>query len=130
MYQQGKIDYSTFCWEDGSYTMTLRNSSPEFPLELDLHPGNLILRAVRRLYKSERLQRLLSLDDRPIPSQQPTYALNELELESWEAKLLTMTDGMHTVSQLITASQQSALKVMAFIYAMMSLTILDRWRQY
>ena len=124
------IIYSTFCWEDGSYTMTLRNSSPEFPLELNLHPGNLILRAVRRLYKSERLQRLLSLDDRPIPSQQPTYALNELELESWEAKLLTMTDGMHTVSQLITASQQSALKVMAFIYAMMSLTILDRWRQY
>ncbi len=124
--QVKSIIYSVFCWEDGAYGMNFHRALPRFPLELDLHPGNLILRATRRLYKAERLQRLLSMEDRLIPSLQPTYALNELELETWEARLLPRADGTRTVAELIAMSGQSALKAMAFLYAMLSLTILER----
>lgn len=127
MGQQVKsIIYSVFCWDEGDYAINFRQGGLDFPLELDLHPGNLILRSIRRLYKGDRLQRLLSLEDRPTPSQQPTYALNELEMEPWEAKLLPLADGTRTVSDLVGLSGQPALKAMAFLYAMVALTILEK----
>ncbi len=120
------IIYSTFCWEDGAYELTSHKDAPPHPLELDFHPANLILRSIKRLYKPERLRRLLSPEERVIPSLQPTYALNEIELEPWEAQLLPRADGTRTVADLVSFSGQPAAKVQAFLYAMVALTILER----
>ncbi len=127
MGQQVKsIIYSTFCWEDGAYELTFRKDAPAHPLELDFHPANLILRSVKRLYKPERLRRLLAPEERVIPSLQPTYALNEIDLEPWEAQLLPRADGTRTVAELMSMAAQPAAKVQAFLYAMVALTILER----
>ncbi|MDR0965591.1 MAG: response regulator [Myxococcales bacterium] len=127
MGQQVKsIVYSAFCWEDGAYEMTFRDSTPPHPLEIDFHPANLILRSIRRLYKPERLRRLLTLEERVIPSLQPTYALSELELEPWEAQLLPKADGTRTVADLISLADRPPLEVQAFVYAMIALNVLER----
>lgn len=120
------IIYSTFCWEDGAYELTFRKDAPAHPLELDFHPANLILRSIKRLYKPERLRRLLAPEERVIPSLQPTYALNEIELEPWEAQLLPRADGTRTVAELTSLTAQPADRVQAFLYAMVALTILER----
>lgn len=120
------IIYSTFCWEDGAYELTFRKDAPAHPLELDFHPANLILRSIRRLYKPERLRRLLAPEERVIPSLQPTYALNEIDLEPWEAQLLPRADGTRTVAELMSLAGLPAAKVQAFLYAMVALTILER----
>ena len=53
-----------------------------------MHPANLIVRGVKKLYKPERLKRILALEDRLMPSRQPAYPQLDIELERWEADLL------------------------------------------
>ena len=120
------IAYSHFAWEEGEYRLHFADRAAHESIKIDLHPANLITRAVKKLYKPERLYRLLSPEDRLIPSQQPAYGLHEVELERWEAELLPRVDGTRTMAELIHVAQRPEHAVYGFLYGLTALKILER----
>ncbi|HVE86002.1 MAG TPA: response regulator [Myxococcales bacterium] len=120
------IIYSLFGWEDGTYLMSFKDKATAESIKLDVHPANLIVRGVKKLYKPERLRRLLAPEDRLIPSMQPAYALNEIDLEKWEAELLPRVDGTRTVAQLLAMAGRPEHVLYGFLYSLVSLSLLER----
>ena len=120
------IVYSVFGWETGEYRLHFADRAAKEAIKIDLHPANLITRGVKKLYKPERLYRLLSPEDRLIPSPQPAYGLHEVELERWEAELLPRVDGTRTLAELIHIAQRPEHAVYGFLYGLVALKILDR----
>lgn len=120
------IVYSVFGWEEGEYRLHFVDRAAREAIKIDLHPANLITRGVKKLYKPERLFRLLSPEDRLIPSQEPAYGLHEVELDRWEAELLPRVDGTRTVAELIHLAQRPEHAVYGFLVGMAALRILDR----
>jgi FixJ family two-component response regulator len=120
------IVYSAFGWEEGEYRLHFTDKAAHEAIKIDLHPANLITRGVKKLYKPERLFRLLSPEDRLIPSPQPSYGLHEVELERWEAELLPKVDGTRTMAELIHLAQRPEHAVYGFLYGLVALKILDR----
>jgi CheY-like chemotaxis protein len=119
------IIYSLFSWEDGTYVMSFKEKASAESIKLDLHPANLIVRGVKKLYKPERLRRLLRPEDRLIPAVAPSYNLSEVELERWEAELLPRVDGNRTVAELLAYANRPEQVVYGFLVAMRSLGVLD-----
>ncbi len=120
------IIYSSFGWEEGEYRMHFTDRAAKEAIKIDLHPANLITRGVKKLFKPERLFRLLSPEDRLLPSPQPAYGLHEVELERWEAEILPRIDGTRTVAEIIHIAQRPEHAVYGFLYGMLALKILDR----
>ena len=120
------IIYSVFGWEEGEYRLHFTDRAAKEAIKIDLQPANLITRGVKKLYKPERLFRLLSPEDRLIPSPQPAYGLHEVELERWEAELLPKVDGTRTLAELIHVAQRPEHAVYGFLYGLVALKILDR----
>ena len=83
------------------------------------------MRGIKKLYKAPRLRRLLSMEARPIPSQEPLFNLADVELQPWEAHLLPRCDGTRTVRQLIQLSGKSENEALASLVAMSALRVLD-----
>ncbi len=124
--QVKSIIYSLFGWEDGIYTLAFQKSATKESIKLDIHPANLIMRGIKKLYKPERLRRLLAPEDRVLPSLQPAYALNEIDLEKWEAELLPKVDGTRTVAEIVAMSGRPEHVVHGFLYALVALSVLER----
>jgi len=120
------IIYSLFGWEEGQYVMTFREKARAESIKLDIFPGTLIVRGIKKLYKPERLARLVPPEDRLLPSQQPAYQLHEIELEKWEASLLPRIDGTRTNAEIIALAGKPEHQVRAFLAAMLALQILER----
>lgn len=120
------IIYSLFGWEDGQYVFTFRDRARAESIKLDVFPGNLILRGIKKLYRPARLERLIPPDDRLMPSQQPAYQLHEVALEKWEAMLLPRLDGTRTNAEIISLAARPEHQVRAFLAGMMALQILER----
>ena len=66
---------------------------------------NLIVRGVKKLYKPERLRRLLAPEDRLIPSRQPAYPQLEIELERGRRSCSPRIDGTRTVAELMAFAE-------------------------
>ncbi len=124
--QVKSILYSLFGWEQGQYVMTFRAKARNEHVKLDVFPGNLIVRGVKKLYQPERLNRIVQSEDRLLPSPQPTYQLNEIDLEPWEASLLPQVDGTRTNAELVALAQRPDTQVRAFLAAMVSIDVLTR----
>jgi DNA-binding response OmpR family regulator len=120
------IVYSVFAWEDGQYRLHFKDRAAQEAIKIDLHPANLITRGVKKLYKPERLFRLLSPEDRLVPSGDPAFALHEVELERWEAELLPKVNGARTVAELIHLAQRPEHVVYGSLYGLVALKILER----
>lgn len=120
------IIYSLFAWEEGTYVMSFKDRAGAESIKLDVHPANLIIRGVKKLYKPERLRRLLHPEERLVPSQQPAYSLSEIELEKWEAEFLPKVNGTKSVAELIAITQRPPHVVYGFLYGLLALTILER----
>ncbi len=120
------IIYSVFGWEEGEYRLHFADRAGKEAIKIDIHPANLITRGVKKLYKPERLYRLLSPEDRLIPSPQPAFGLHEVELERWEAEILPRVDGTRTLAELIHLAQRPEHAVYGFLYGLVALKILDR----
>lgn len=118
------IIYSLFAWEDGTWSLAFRRRAREEMLKLDLHPANLIMRGVKKLYSPTRLARLMPDSVLPIPAQDPSYLLSDVELESWEAMLLARVDGTRTVRSLIDVAQKPPESVRGLLVGLQSLKIL------
>jgi CheY-like chemotaxis protein len=120
------IIYSLFGWEEGQFTVAFREKARTESIKLDLFPGNLTIRGIKKLYKPDRLSRIVRPEDRLIPSQQPAYQLHELELEKWEAQLLPRVDGTRTNAELLAmAAGKPEHQVKAFLAAMLGVQILE-----
>lgn len=124
--QVKSIIYSVFAWEDGTYVLSFKDHASKESIKLDVHPANLIVRGIKKLYKPERLKRLLGFEDYLLPSLQPAYPLNEIELEKWEAEFLPHVDGRKTVAELLAFTGRPEHVVSGFLYALLALSILDR----
>jgi hypothetical protein len=119
------IIYSLFSWEDGSYVMSFKEKAATESIKLDLHPANLIVRGIKKLYKPERLRRLVQPEDRLMPAVAPPYPLGEVELERWEAELLPKVDGNRNVAELLAYANRPEHVVYGFLVAMRSLGVLE-----
>lgn len=119
------IIYSLFGWEEGQFTVSFHEKARAESIKLDLFPGNLSIRGIKKLYKPERLSRIVRPEDRLIPSQQPAYQLQELELEKWEAQLLPRIDGLRTNAELFAMANKPEHQVKAFLAAMLGVQILE-----
>ncbi|HSN14431.1 MAG TPA: response regulator [Anaeromyxobacteraceae bacterium] len=120
------IAYSLFAWEQGEYRIHFAGRAAKETIKIDLHPAHLIVRGVKKLYKPERLYRLLSPDDRLVPSKQPAYGLDEIELERWEGEILPKVDGSRAVSDVIALARRPEHAVFGFLYGMVALKVLER----
>lgn len=124
--QVKSIIYSLFSWEDGTWVMSFREKATQESIKLDVHPGQLIVRGIKKLYKPDRLSRLVQLEDRLIPSLQPAYQLHEVELERWEAELLPRIDGTRTVAELQALANRPEHVLNAFLASMLALNLLEK----
>jgi len=120
------IIYSVFGWEEGQYRLHFADRAAKEAVKLDLHPANLIIRGVKKLYKPERLLGLLAPGERLAPAPEPAYALHDVELERWEAEMLARVDGSRTVAELVALARRPEHVVYAFLHAMLSVKLLDR----
>lgn len=123
--QVKSIIYSVFAWEEGTFVMSFKAKGSAEAIKLDVHPANIIVRGIKKLYKPERLQRLMSPEERLLPSLQPAYQLNEVELERWEAELLPKVDGTRTVGELLALCGRPEHMLLGFLYSMTTLSILE-----
>ncbi|GAC1538151.1 MAG: hypothetical protein NVS2B9_04600 [Myxococcales bacterium] len=119
------ILYSLFSWEDGSYQMSFSGRARKEAIKLDLHPSTLVMRGVKKLYKPERLRRLLPEDTKLFPSQDPLFALSDVELASWEAHLLTRCDGTRTVKELVELAARPDLEALRTLVALVAMKVLE-----
>jgi DNA-binding response OmpR family regulator len=119
------ILYSLFAWEEGTFQLAFQDRAQKEAIKLEIHPANLIMRGIKKLYRPPRLRRLLSLEARPIPSQEPLFNLADVELQPWEAHLLPRCDGSRTVRELIQLSGKTENEALASLVAMTALRVLD-----
>ncbi len=119
------ILYSLFAWEEGVFHLSFHGRARKEAIKLDIHPANLVLRAVRKLYKPERLGRLLRDEDRLIPSPEPHFNLSDVELQAWEAHLLTKANGMRSVRQLVDLAGRPELETRGLLVGLHALRVLD-----
>ena len=120
------IIYSLFAWEDGSYVMSFGQPTRQEVLKLDVHPATLILRGMKKLYKPERVRRLLALEDRLVPSRQHIYPLSDLALEKWESELVPAADGSRTVAELIALAKRPEASVQLSLAVLLALQVLEK----
>ena len=119
------ILYSVFAWEDGAYTLSFQARARREAIKLDIHPANLIMRGIKKLYKPERLKRLLPENGRPIPSPEPSFNLSDVELQAWEAHLLPKCDGSKTINDLVRTSGKPESEVLGTLAGLTALRVLD-----
>ena len=125
MGQQVKsIIYSLFGWEEGQFVLTFREKARTESIKLDVFPGNLVARGIKKLYKPERIGRLVRPEARLMPSLQPPYQLNEIELEKWEAMLLPRLDGTRTNAEIFVLANKPEHQVRAFLASLLGLEVL------
>jgi two-component system OmpR family response regulator len=119
------ILYSVFAWEEGAFTLSFQARARKEAIKLDIHPANLIVRGVKKLYKPDRLRRLMPQVVRPRPSQDPSFNLSDVELQAWEAHLLPRCDGSRTVADLVKAAGKPENEVLGTLVALTSLRVLE-----
>jgi hypothetical protein len=119
------ILYSVFAWEEGIFTLSFQARARKEAIKLDIHPANLIMRGIKKLYKPGRLKRLVPESARPMPSAEPSFNLSDVELQAWEAHLLPKCDGTKTVAELIRLAGKAEAEVLGTLVALISLRVLD-----
>ena len=119
------ILYSVFAWEEGIFTLSFQARARKEAIKLDIHPANLIMRGIKKLYKPARLKRLVPESARPMPSAEPSFNLSDVELQAWEAHLLPKCDGTKTVAELIRLTGKAEAEVLGTLVALISLRVLD-----
>ena len=122
--QVKSIIYSLFGWEEGQFVLTFREKARTESIKLDVFPGNLVARGIKKLYKPERIARLVRPEERLMPSLQPPYQLNEIELEKWEAMLLPRLDGTRTNAEIFALANKPEHQVRAFLASLLGLEVL------
>jgi two-component system OmpR family response regulator len=120
------IAYSLFAWEEGRYRLHFTDRAARESTKVDIRPAHLISRGVKKLYRPERLARLLADDDLLVPTQQPAYPLHDVALEAWEAHLLPHVNGTRTFRELVALARHPSDAVRASLWSLVALEILEK----
>jgi hypothetical protein len=120
------IIYSLFGWEAGRFEITFQENATNQAIKLDLPPATLIVRGVKKLYRPERLRKLVRPEDRLTSTRDPPFQMTEVPLEPWEAQLLPRIDGKHTVAEVVGFAQRPEPAVLATLAAWLSLRLLEK----
>ncbi len=120
------IIYSLFGWEEGQYQIGFKDEATAQAIKLDLPPATLIVRGVKKLYRPERLRRLVGAEDSFRPSQDPPYQLTEIGLEPWEAQMLTLLDGTRSSAEIVNRVKRPENVVFASIAALSALHFIEK----
>ena len=83
------------------------------------------MRGIKKLYKPERLKRLLPDSAKPIPCADPSFNLSDVELQAWEAHLLPKCDGSKSVGDLVRSAGKPENDVLGTLAGLTSLRILE-----
>jgi hypothetical protein len=118
------IIYSAFAWEEGEYRLELDGRPSEEAVQVDLDPANLVARGVRKLYRPERLLRLVAPNQVLAPVEDPPFPRSALRVQAWEAELLDRVDGRSTVVDLRGWARRPAPEVNAILHVATVLGIL------
>lgn len=125
--QQAKaIIYSLFAWTEGEYVSSFQARAVHEPIHLGIHPAQMIARGIKKLYRPERLKRLLALEDRLVPSRESVYALADAGLDPWEETLLGRIDGSRTVAELLALAPHPAHMVFATLVVLEALRFVEK----
>nr|WP_050727640.1 response regulator [Vulgatibacter incomptus] len=124
--QVKSILYSVFAWREGSYTMSFQAKARHEPIRLGIHPAQLISRGIKKLYTPERLQRLLALEERLVEAKDPAYRREDLELDPWEANLLSRIDGHRTVAELVARAEKPSEMAISTLVTLLSLKVVEK----
>jgi hypothetical protein len=81
---------------------------------------------MKKLYKPERVRRLLALEDRLVPSRQAIYPVRDIALESWESELVPAADGSRTVAELIALVKRPEASVQLSLAVLLALQVLEK----
>jgi hypothetical protein len=81
---------------------------------------------MKKLYKPERVRRLLALEDRLIPSREPIYPFRDIPVERWESELLALADGSRTVAELIALVKRPEGSVQLSLAVLLALQVLEK----
>lgn len=119
------ILYSLFAWEEGSYSLSFQERARKEAIKLDIHPANLIMRGIKKLYKPDRLKRLVPMTAKPTPSAEPSFNLSDVELQAWEAHLLPRCDGSRTIADLLKVAGKPDSEVLGTLAGLASLHVLE-----
>jgi len=120
------IIYSLFGWEAGRFEITFQDNATNQAIKLDLPPATLIVRGVKKLYRPERLRKLVRPEERLTSTRDPPFQMTEVPLEPWEAQLLPRIDGAHTVADVVGFAQRPEPAVLATLAAWLSLRLLEK----
>ena len=124
---QGEVDHLlALRLGRGHVRHVLRRKGRGETLKLDVNPANLIVRGVKKLYKAERVKRILALEDRLVPSRQPVYPQSDIELERWESDLLAHADGTRTVAELIAFARRPEPVVQLTLASLLAVQALEK----
>lgn len=124
--QVKSILYSVFAWQEGEYVMTFQSKARHEPIRLGIHPAQLISRGIKKLYSPARQQRMLAKTDRLIPSEDPAFQLTEIELEPWEAQILSKIDGLRDVGELVALAGRPEGDVYSTLVTLLALKIVEK----
>lgn len=119
------IVYSLFAWEEGAYQLFFRDVARKEALKMDVHPANLIVRGVKKLYKPERCARLVG-GAVLMPARDPSYDLKEVELDPWEHELVPKIDGTRTVEELCKVAAKNETQVTTLLAALLAIQALEK----
>ncbi|HZZ84277.1 MAG TPA: DUF4388 domain-containing protein [Anaeromyxobacteraceae bacterium] len=120
------IIYTIFGWEEGAYRFHFTAAREGEEIKLDLHPASIILRGVKRLYRRERVLRLLPDGARLAPGRAPIFPREELSLAAWEEQLLARVTGPRAVAELAGESVKPTDEVRATLYGLVAARALER----
>jgi len=124
--QVKSILYSVFAWQEGEYVMTFQSKARHEPIRLGIHPAQLISRGIKKLYSPARQQRMLARSDRLIPSEDPAFQLTEIDLEPWEAQILSKIDGIRDVGDLVALAGRQEAEVYSTLVTLLALKIVEK----
>lgn len=120
------ILYSLFAWSEGEFVMSFQARAAHEPVRLGLHPAALITRGIQKLYKKERLQRLLALEDRLVRTKTGPYLPDDAGLEPWAVALLERCDGDRTVAELLATARDRRDEAWATLVALQALCLVEK----
>jgi len=114
--------YDIFSWLDGKYLFNDKEEHKGEAVALALSPAEMVFEGVRRTMSVDRVKKELArIGDRiPIPSNDPTFRYQALELNPGAERLLDALDGRIRMSDLLESNLMPTEHSAVLMYALVS----------
>jgi len=125
-YQVKEIIYSLFQLEDAECEFIEGDVPTDEVITLKMSMGNLIHEGVKKIDNWTRIRR--EMPDTGIAlklSKNPVNLFQDIELSSYDKKLLSIIDGKKTIKEIIDSSWMNSFEAMKTIYVLWSIGILE-----